>query len=326
MEDVLNEYGGIFSSGLCEHYHTLQQIFDESTEGVDVMCSIATTLCGLFAMFYIGQIIWKSWCNGNSIDIYAIFKPFCYGLIIMNFGLFINIIEGLAEITLIEPTQKLVESKNAELNHLLLENLSKVVESNNESKESSMWESSLDWIKETLQDAVNAHVTAVNYIASSAFQIFGYLVGFIILVISTVYRIILYVFGPFVLALSILPTFSGSFNAWLGKYVTVLLYVPMVNVISYIGSMITIYFIETTNPFNAVLFNEASLFSIIIGICYICIPSLASAIVNSAGAASLTSEARKFGNASKQPAAAATKYVGGKAAMAADKIKNLFGK
>ena len=61
-----------------------------------VACQYANALCGFFALFYVANIVWKSWVNGGQIDLYRCFKPFVIGFLIINFSLVAGMVDEVA--------------------------------------------------------------------------------------------------------------------------------------------------------------------------------------------------------------------------------------
>lgn len=312
---------------LDEHVDILNNTFNKSIEAIDNMSSLATSLCGIFALLYIGNIIWKSWCSGGSINIYAIFKPFVYGLIIMNFNLFIDIVNGIGNIVLVQPTQTLIKNQNQKIDKYINSNINYILKEEVEKEEEN--KDFFDSLKDgwddvsfpSSEDIGKAIMNYFNYGVNKIVGALGYLVGYIIVTISFILRLILYVLGPFAIALSILPNFSNVFNNWLSRYITIFLYIPCVNIITYIGSALLLdTFSDSSNA------DDYLAFSLVLAVSYICVPSIASFVTGSAGASSITSESRSIGKASKSTASKAAKVLGGKVAGGVEGLKSLVSK
>lgn len=54
-------------------------------EDLMVATTYANALCGVFALFYVANIVWKSWVSGGQIDLYKCFRPFVIGFLIVNY-------------------------------------------------------------------------------------------------------------------------------------------------------------------------------------------------------------------------------------------------
>lgn len=53
----------------------LNEILGYCKDDLGSIMHTSILLCGLFSLLYIGNIVWQSWCNGGSINIYALFRP-----------------------------------------------------------------------------------------------------------------------------------------------------------------------------------------------------------------------------------------------------------
>lgn len=270
--------------------------------------SIAILLCGLFSLFYIGNIVWQSWCKGESLNIYALFRPFAIGLLIVNFTTFVGALDvvcGWIDI----PTRALV-SKYAQNNEgEVSNNLNKLFrqikenEKNEENKgsvatnvESNKGNDSLlnendkesksSWgITEKIEEAVMHSITSI-------LSVIALIAGIGILMVAFVTKLILIYLGPFALALSLIPYFSGALSNWMGRYIVVSLYAPCINIVCF--AILCIYrSVSASLGTDAELgFGYFLLVSVASALAFLAIPSIANYVVESAGSGGMTGEVR----------------------------------
>ena len=99
VDSLFDYYADINSS---MQYNWVQDVanvlnFETISAKLGDAVGFAHTLCGLFALFYICVIVWKSWANGSQIDLYKCLKPFVIGLCIMNFSTIVAGVDLIAK-------------------------------------------------------------------------------------------------------------------------------------------------------------------------------------------------------------------------------------
>lgn len=275
-------------------------LYTSSLEDVNVITAVASSLCALFAVFYIGNIIWKSWCQGNSINIYACFRPFVIGFICFNFTSFVGFLDTVAN-AVVEPTQTLtgVAAKKCKIAVNSYEEKIK----NQELKggdavevEGEVVSPSLitEAIESAFQDLLLAIITLVCFIAMVC-----------VLIFNIVVKIILVYFGPIVFALAITPMFSGLIGSWVARFLNCSLTIAVINVVNYVllnfyteiiklqeseiqgqGVTASLQSIDSARCGNDLLL----LVGVMGIIMYACIPSISGMIIESSGSSALTHE------------------------------------
>lgn len=342
-----------YANSLVQTYNDyLYEVYQNSTKDIGTVAGIGSALCAIFALFYIGNIIWKSWCQGGSINLYAILRPFCIGLIIANFGIFTQMIDGVMSL-INKPTTLLVEKSCTNSS----ENFEKVIsniketdtfsdeEYNNSVQESEDTEDTEDDFFSSLGEGIanslsgfflwlfNSIMTYSINQGIYLISMLGAIASLCVMTFGTFTKIILFYIGPFVFALSLIPYFSDSIRSWVARYITVCLYAPCINIINF--GMMNVYnsYLEklvSSSSISEVGSNAAAGFvvialSIAAAFCYICVPSIAGFIVSSTGAKDITHEASARGEGpAKQGVAKAAGAVGGGVAKAAYTVGNMI--
>lgn len=307
----------------------LDTILDDCIQNVGDVTSVAILLCGLFALFYIGNMVWQGWCKGESINIYALFRPFAIGLIIINFTTFVKVMDDVCG-WINKPTVALVEqysmNQNNALGKKLKKNFDSMIEGETKSKEgdiklnvkkeneetkvdfcadskasSSSWSltgSIADAIKEIVMGEVLALLSIVALVVA---------IG--VLSIAFVSKLILVYVGPFAFALSLIPYFSGSLSSWIGRYVTVSLYAPCVNITCFAMMKLFRETVESIGTSGEIGLGYYLILSLASTASFLAIPSISNYIVSSAGAGGLTGEGRRLASLAGGKALVASKLL-----------------
>lgn len=295
----------------------LENLFPTCIKNVADISSVAILLCGLFALFYIGNIVWQSWCKGDSINVYALFRPFVIGIIIVNFSGFVSLLDGVCG-WINMPTKTLVHDY-AESNKTFSKNLNKLLEKIDEDEPEAQkdpavktnvkgLEKQLDEMEPFTTDEADKKDEGwvdklekylfddlKEYIASvfvSFLSIISLIVAIGVLLVAFVSKIILVYLGPFAFALSLIPYFSGSLSNWLRRYIVVSLYAPCINIVCFvILSLYNSVFVKTPDSAEMGL-GWVLMISVASTLSFFSVPSMASYIVDSAGAGGLTGAGR----------------------------------
>lgn len=278
---------------------------------------VAILMCSLFALLYIGNMVWQSWCKGESINIYAMFRPFVVGLVISNFTLFVGVLDDVCGWMNI-PAQSLVSScaqkgkdgmsnnlkekqkalmdrnrkhkaeeindgdviTNGEVTYLDMEEYANDQEGKGE--ESSSWK---DALANLIVRGIMKGLTDILSLISLVFA-----VG--ILTVAFTSKLILIYLGPFAFALSLIPYFSRSLPNWIGRYITVSLYAPCINIICFAILCIMQHSMPSVSNDAEIGMGYGVILSLASTLCFLSIPSLSNYIVESCGAGGVTGESR----------------------------------
>ncbi len=225
-----------------------------------VASTFSNAICGIFALFYVANIVWKSWVNGGQIDLYKCFRPFVIGFLIINFTWMTAAVDFVAGgFTMC--SREFVdyeEAKSKEMNAQFYQAMktmdaSKIqpitsveiapkdsIGSNpgtGKPEQSAIGEAvdnvtqwfsdnfSMDAIMLSLQSALREFIAWLAQLVAS-------MVACCMILLSFIMRCILTFFGPLLFALSLLPHSNGMIMGWLRKYLTYSLYPAIMNIIN----------------------------------------------------------------------------------------------
>ena len=307
----------------------LDTILDECIENVGDVASVAILLCGLFALFYVGNMVWQGWCKGESINVYALFRPFAIGLIIINFSIFVQVVDDVCG-WINKPTEILVEKYSKDGNNALEKKLKKyfdsMIEGETKTKEGDIKlnvkkegestdvslsmdskESSSSWsLTGSIADAIKENIMRE---VLALLSIVSLVVAIGVLTIAFVSKLILVYVGPFAFALSLIPYFSGSLPNWIGRYVTVSLYAPCVNITCFAMMKLFRETVESIGTSGEIGLGYYLILSLASTASFLAIPSISNYIVSSAGAGGLTGEGRRLASLAGGKALVASKLL-----------------
>ena len=169
---------------------------------------------------------------------------------------------------------------------------------------SNLKESSSSWsLTGSIADAIKENIMGE---VLALLSIVALVVAIGVLSIAFVSKLILVYVGPFAFALSLIPYFSGSLSNWIGRYVTVSLYAPCVNITCFALMSLFRNTVDSIGTSGEIGLGYYLILSLASTAAFLSIPSISNYIVSSAGAGGLTGEGRH-----------AASVAGGKAAVAA---------
>lgn len=250
---------------------------DNFLSELGVATTFAHTLCGLFALFYVCKIVWKSWANGTQLDIYKCLKPFAIGMAIMFFGEIAAGVDFLAN-GIGKATQEFSNacSKKSEeqfdkvtgyvKNTNLTETKSKVsydnassnaeerssAEDNEKAKEEDFFEfmSSIPGlVLQVIEKITNLPSLLTGAMWATLLELcilFASIISCCILCMGFIGKCVFYFFGPFLFAMELIPGMEGRIVGWFKKYLTFSLYPCILNLVNGVLSLLTVSLVETS--------------------------------------------------------------------------------
>lgn len=214
----------------------LAQAFNDISEKVlgytDVLVYSAQIICGIFAFAYIGLKLWKQWSNGEAINFYSYLRPFVIGLVIS----FLSILSSLFDV-IVKPVESAALSINSEiitefqekeieyykyydkLRDKLATNEREEVESGSQEITSEASSAAAPSDEET---KVNLFRLIIEFLDNLMQYVQMAVIYFFPLYVS-IAKVILLIIGPFMLALSIMPSFGGNMSLWITYYLRIMI-------------------------------------------------------------------------------------------------------
>lgn len=228
----------------------LAQAFNDISEKVlgytDILVYSAQIICGIFAFAYIGLKLWKQWSNGEVINFYSYLRPFVIGLVIS----FLSVLSSLFDV-IVRPVESVALSINSEIikefkeketeyykhYYKLRDKLAtcerEEVESG--SQEITSEESSVSAPSDE-ETKVNLFRLIIEFLDNLMQYVQMAVIYFFPLYVS-IAKVILLIIGPFMLALSIMPSFSGNMSLWITYYLRIMI-IPTISYL--VGSFMAI--------------------------------------------------------------------------------------
>lgn len=250
-----------------------------------IATDFAHALCGLFALFYVCRIVWRSWANGSQLDIYKAIKPLVIGMAIMFFSTISSAVDfitdsiGLAtqefshacstkseeqfesyvEAIGNSQTVKQPNNNNSDLDEKATE---KGAQTLTEKEEKDLDKSTLSKIADLLGDLTSVTIAAsvgaaIETVIWSILQSLAVLLASIIaccvLCMGFIGKCVFYFFGPFLFAMELIPGMEGRILGWFKKYMTYSLYPCIINIVNgvLVMLMVTLSDLMLDNEFYA---------------------------------------------------------------------------
>ena len=287
---ALNNWGTLLANAFNE-------ISEKVLEYSDVLVYSAQIICGIFAFAYIGFKLWKQWSNGEVINFYSYLRPFVIGLVIS----FLSVFSSLFDV-IVKPAESVALSINSEIITEFQEKETeyyqyydklrdKVATYEREEVESGCQEITSE---DSSMSAPSEEETKVN-LFRLVIEFLDYLLQYIQMAVIyffplyvSIAKVILLIIGPFMLALSIMPSFTGNLSLWITYYLRIMIiptlsylvgsFMAVVNIHCYYGPLIEMIqeLINSSNEFllpelsRDFLFNK-NIIGIVISVITICI-------------------------------------------------------
>lgn len=296
----------ILEIGFNNMHALLQNLYNDMLPLVDSLTGVAKGIAGIGALLYVSYRVWQALARSEPIDVFPLLRPFVVGICIMFFptivlgslnGILNPIVKGchgLLEEQVFDMNDYQAAKDKAEIDLMKQCGLGFIADD----KEFDEDIERLGWRPE------GAAVLGAMYqiremfsLRSLIFEIMRSILEFIFeaaaLVIDTIrtfFLIVLAVLGPIAFAISNFDGFQPTLVHWMGKYVSVYLWLPISDLFSAILSRVQTLTLQydidnmATNPFAETLSGGAALLFLVIGIVgYFTIPSVATWVVQTSG-------------------------------------------
>ena len=322
VDSLFDYYADINSS---MQYNWVQDVanvlnFETISAKLGDAVGFAHTLCGLFALFYICVIVWKSWANGSQIDLYKCLKPFVIGLCIMNFSTIVAGVDLIAK-GMGSVTQEFVNKCSAESKEQFNQYAQSIVNGSSKTTtgqttmdqqsevksndhlvkqkedleqeisatETRSWREQIlggrDFIKELPARLYATFEGGLVTLVSAVATLIASIISCCVLCMGFISRCVFYVFGPVLFAMELIPGMEGRIAGWFKKYFTYCLYPCIIQVINGVLILLMVVLAKGFSG-NAGVGLGVAEFHIIIGIIgafmFMNVPSVASQIMDTA--------------------------------------------
>ncbi|AJH14511.1 conjugal transfer protein [Myroides profundi] len=272
------------------------------------MVSVAKSLAGLGALFYIGIKVWQALARAEAIDVYPMLRPFALGICIMFFPTLVLGTLNTVLSPVVKGTHQILETQVIDLTSLqkqkdilekeaMLRNPEAAYLISDEAFDKKLDE--LGWSPSDLATMTGMYLEKWQYdfqknlrdafreILEMIFQASALIID----TIRTFFLIVLSILGPIAFAISIWSGFESTLLQWLTRYISVYLWLPVADLFSAMLARIQSLILERdmlllSDPnFIPDTSNTIYVIFMIIGIVgYFTIPTVTSWIIQAGGA------------------------------------------
>ncbi len=297
------------------------------------MAGVAKGIAGLGALFYVAYRVWQQLARAEPLDVFPLLRPFAIGLCIMFFpSIVLGTINGVMS-PVVSGTNQMLQTQTFDMEGYRAQKDRLEYEAMKRNPETAYlvdkeaFEARLDEL-----GVLDAPQIAGMYIERGFYSVKKTVQGWfrellellfmaaalVIDTIRTFFLIVLAILGPVSFAISVWDGFQSSLTQWLGRYLTVYLWLPVSDLFSSILARIQVLMLQRdidqlTNPnFIPDGSNTVYIIFMIIGIIgYFCVPTVSKWIVQAGGAGQYgRNVTRSFVGAGRAVAGAAGSVVG----------------
>lgn len=308
--------------------HSLSTIYDGMMSDAGMLIGVAQGIAGIGALFYVSYRVWASLARAEPIDLFPLLRPFVLGICIMLFPTLVlgginavlsPVSKGIeasfaAEVdTLQEKREELEKAREKYWGDVFgvdsqeySEDKQKEAEINKQTEEATEKGNlgPIDKAKEVLKKLAQSFTTGlsktIDQISPSGifYQAILWLLRQLsevaILIIATLrifFLVVLSILGPLVFGLAVWDGLSASLTAWISRYISIYLWLPMGRILQFLMVKIQGLMLDSAteavglmgfsnNPFDTVI--QVFLYvCTIIGFCSI--PTISGWIVDAGG-------------------------------------------
>ncbi|EKB05804.1 conjugative transposon TraJ protein [Myroides odoratimimus CCUG 12700] len=321
-------------------HEVLQNLYYDMMPLTSQMVSVAKSLAGLGALFYIGIKVWQALARAEPIDVYPMLRPFALGICIMFFPTLVLGTLNTVLSPVVKGTHQILETQVIDLTSLqkqkdilekeaMLRNPEAAYLISDEAFDKKLDE--LGWSPSDLATMTGMYLEKWQYdfqknlrdAFREILEIIFQASALIIDTIRTFFLIVLSILGPIAFAISIWSGFESTLLQWLTRYISVYLWLPVADLFSAMLARIQSLILERdmlllSDPnFIPDTSNTIYVIFMIIGIVgYFTIPTVTSWIIQASGGSgflrNVNQSALKTGNISSAAVGATSGNITGR--------------
>jgi conjugative transposon TraJ protein len=289
-------------------HQILRDLYTEMMPLCSNMAGVAKGIAGLGALFYIASRVWQSLSRAEPIDVYPLLRPFVIGLCIMFFPTFvlgtINAVmspvvrgcNGMLESQVMDMNEYRKQKDQLEYEAMMRDPETAYLVSNEEFDRQL---DELGWSPGDMVTMAGMYVERGMYNLKKSIrnwfrellELLFQAAALVIDTIRTFFLIVLAILGPIAFAISVYDGFQSTLTAWISRYVSVYLWLPVSDLFSSILAKIQVLMLQNdiselqNNPnFSIDASNTVYLIFMLIGIVgYFTIPTVANWIISAGG-------------------------------------------
>ena len=267
---------------ISENIHTiLRVLYDDMMVLCYPMAKVATAIAGIGALIYIDYRIWTAMARAESIDLFPLLRPVAHGICLMFFPtLVLGSLTGILA-PLVQANRSLMGGETIDLKDEGRGRQALGIDEQSQQALDRMQSERKSW---SFKGMILKALTAIM-------ELFFAAAGVILDVLRTFYLIVLSLLGPIAFAISIFDGFQNTLVQWFSKYISIYLWLPISDLFSAIIARLQTLSLQHDAEMMAQdynwyfdMSNSVNLIFILVAICgYLCIPSIASWVVQANG-------------------------------------------
>lgn len=305
---------------LTENLHTiLRVLYDDMMVLCYPMSQVAMAIAGIGALLYIAYRVWQSLAQAEPIDLFPLMRPFAIGICILFFPtLVLGSLNGILS-PLVKATHSLMAGQTLDMEQwqerrerLELEGCDQMPPDSyyaeDEEMERELSELGVDDQTQQTLDRMNEERSSWS-VKGLIFKGLAWILellfaaaSVILDVLRTFYLIVLSLLGPIAFAISVFDGFQSTLTQWLTKYVSIYLWLPISDLFSAIIARLQTLSMRHDADLMAEGYNwyvdwssSLNLIFMLVAVCgYLCIPSIASWVVQANGFAAYNKTVSKM--------------------------------
>jgi conjugative transposon TraJ protein len=289
-------------------HQILRNLYTEMMPLCGNMAGVAKGIAGLGALFYVASRVWQSLARTEPIDVYPLLRPFVIGLCIMFFPTFVLGTINAVMSPVVKGCNQMLESQTFDMDKYRRQKDRLEYEAMMRNPETAYlvddaeFDRQLDELGWSPGDLmVNAGMRiergmyqlkkTVRDFFRELLEILFQAAALVIDTIRTFFLIVLAILGPIAFAISVYDGFQSTLTAWISRYISVYLWLPVSDLFSSILAKIQVLMLQNDiselqdNPnFSIDASNTVYVIFMVIGIVgYFTIPTVAGWIISAGG-------------------------------------------
>ena len=296
---------------LTDNLHTiLRVLYDDMMALCYPMSQVAMAIAGIGALLYITYRVWQSMAQAEPIDLFPLMRPFAIGICILFFPtLVLGSLNGILS-PLVKATHSLMAGQTLDMEQWQ-ERRERPPDSyyaEDEEMERELSELGVDDRTQQTLDRMNEERSSWS-VKGLIFKGLAWLLellfaaaSVILDVLRTFYLVVLSLLGPIAFAISVFDGFQSTLTQWLTKYVSIYLWLPISDLFSAIIARLQSLAMRHDTELMEQGYNwyvdwssSLNLIFMLVAVCgYLCIPSIASWVVQANGFAAYNKTVSKM--------------------------------
>jgi len=270
------------------------------------MAGVAKGIAGLGALFYVAYRVWQQLARAEPLDVFPLLRPFALGFCIMFFPTIVLDTINAVMSPIVKGTNQMLRTQTFDMELYREQKDRKEYEAMKRNPETAYLvdKEAFDNKLEALGvfdaiDKLGMHVERAAYNLKKMvrdwfrelLELLFMAAALVIDTLRTFFLIVLAILGPISFAIAVWDGFHATLTQWIGRYLTVYLWLPISDLFSSVLARIQVLMLQhdierlddpTFLPDGS---NTVYIIFMIIGIIgYFCIPTVAKWIVQAGGA------------------------------------------